>query len=117
MIAAGEKDTLGLPQFQKVRTDLHFMFEALDSFAPEYEDRKNPFAGLDFTEQAPRVKVTIESPYFAAIYHACTRFVEEDLCVQWVTQMFLTSLLSGLREGETMALCRDQLDFDNGAPF
>ena len=114
-IAEGNAGTLGLPQFQKVRTDLHFMFEALDSFSPEHEDRKNPFAGLDYSEQVPRVKVTIESPYFAAIIHACTRFVEEELCVQWVTQMFLTSLLCGLREGETMALCRDQLDFEHGA--
>lgn len=114
-IVSGQAGTLGLPQFQKVRTDLHFMFEALDSFSSNYEDRKNPFAGLDFSEQVPRVKVTIESQYFAAICHACTRFVEEELCTQWITQMFLTSLLAGLREGETMALCRDQLDFENGA--
>lgn len=114
-IASGGAGTLGLPQFQKVRTDLHFMFEALGSFSPEYDDRKNPFAGLDFSEQVPRVKVTIESQFFAAICRACSRFVEEDLCTEWITQMFLTSLLAGLREGETMALCRDQLDFKNGA--
>jgi integrase len=113
-IEQGEADTLGLPQFQKVRTDLHFIFNAMRSFSPDYENRANPFAELDFTEQTPRVKVTIESIHFAAISRACSRFVEEGLCTEWITQMFLTSLLSGLREGETMALCRDQLDLKNG---
>ena len=114
-ICGGTAGTLGMPQFEKVRTDLHFIFKAMKSFSPDYENRANPFAELDFGEQTPRFKVTIESTYFAAISRICERLVEEDLVTPWITQMFLTSLLSGLREGETMALCRDQLDFENGA--
>lgn len=114
-IERGEAGSLGLAQFEKVRTDLHAMFECADSFSPEYEDRKNPFAGLDFSAQPPRVKVTIESSHFAAIEHACEILIGEGLCVEWVAEMFLTSLLSGLREGEVIALCRDQIDFENGA--
>lgn len=105
----------GLAQLEKVRTDLHAMFECLDSFSPDYEDRKNPFSGLDFTERPPRLKSTIESQHFAAVSHACGRFVEVGLCTDWIAQMFMTSLLCGIREGEAMALCRDQVDFKNGA--
>jgi len=114
-ISQGRAGSLGLAQFEKVRTDLHALFESIGSFSPIYEDRKNPFANLDFTASPPRAKVTIESQYFAAITHACSRLVEEGLCTEWVTVMFQTSLLAGLREGESLVLCRDQLDFDNGA--
>lgn len=115
MSDSGSPQAFGLGQLEKVRTDLHALFECLDSFSPEYEDRKNPFAGLDFRVRPPRVKSTIESQHFAAVCHACGRFIELGLAAEWVTQMFMVSLLSGLREGEVAALCRDQLDFKNGA--
>ena len=114
-IETGEAGTLGLAQFEKVRTDLHAMFECLDSFSADYEERKNPFSGLEFSQRPPRAKVTIESTHFAAIVNVCEIFVEHGLCVDWIVEVFLTSMLSGLREGEVLALCRDQLDFDNGA--
>src|ERR1019366_999462 len=66
-IQAKTTGTLGRPQFEKVRSDLHFMFRAMRSFSPDYENRANPFSDLDFSEQSPRVKVTIESAHFAAI--------------------------------------------------
>lgn len=114
-ILSGESGSLGIGQFEKVRTDLHWMFEALPSFSSDYEDRRNPFADLDFLPRMPRVKVTIESQHFAAIEYACRRYVKDGLCTQWIAEVFLTSLWSGLREGEVLALCRDQLDFKNGA--
>lgn len=114
-IERGEAGTLGLGQFEKVRTDLHSLFESLGSFAPEYEDRKNPFSGLDFSPRPPRHKVTLESQYFPAIHLACHCLAAEGLCTEWIAQMFLTALLAGLREGEVLGLCRDQLDFKNGA--
>lgn len=114
-IERGEAGTLGVAQFEKVRTDLHALFECLPSFSPEFEDRRNPFAGLDANARPPRAKITIESQHFGAIWRACHRFAEEGLCTRFVADMFLTSLLSGLRLGETMALCRDQLDFEHGA--
>jgi integrase len=114
-ILASEAGTLGLSQFEKVRTDLHFLFECLPSFSSDYEDRKNPFADLDFISPPPRVKVTIESQFFGAIAHACNELTAEGLCTEWIVEIFQTSLLSGLREGEVMALCADQLDFKNGA--
>lgn len=114
-ILNGESGNLGIGQFEKVRTDLHWMFEALPSFSSDYEDRRNPFAGLDFLPRLPRNKVTIECQHFAAVEYACRRFAEEGVCTQWISEVFLTSLLSGLREGEVLALCRDQLDFSNGA--
>jgi len=114
-IEAGSAGTLGLAQFEKVRKDLHALFENVGSFSPVYEDRKNPFSDLDFTAQPPRAKVTIESQHFSAIVNACQKLSAEGLCTDWIAKMFLTSLLSGLREGEVMVLCRDQIDFKNGA--
>jgi integrase len=114
-IEEGRSDGLGLSQFEKVRTDLHALFGCLAAFSPDYEDRKNPFAGLDFTAPQPRVKITIESQHFGALTWACRRLAEEELATEWIVEMFLTGLLAGLREGEIMALCRDQLDFTNGA--
>jgi integrase len=114
-ILNGESGTLGIGQFEKVRTDLHWMFEALPSFSSDYEDRRNPFAGLDFLPRQPRPMVTIESQHFAAIESACLRYAQEGLCTSWIAEVFLTSLWSGLREGEVLALCRDQLDFEHGA--
>ena len=114
-IEQGRAGTLGLAQFEKVRTDLHAMFECISSFSPSYEDRKNPFAGLDFSARAPRLKVTIESQHFAAVARACRELAKEGLCTNWISQIFLTSLFSGLREGEVLALCRDQIDLRNGA--
>jgi|GEM_PF-2393717 len=115
LIEEGLAGTLGLAQLEKVRTDLHALFESLPSFSAEYEDRRNPFADLDFVARPPRAKVTIESQHFAAIHHACYRLVEEELCSRWIVEVFLTSLLSGLREGEALVLCRDQIDFEAGA--
>ncbi|MBX3110128.1 MAG: tyrosine-type recombinase/integrase [Fimbriimonadaceae bacterium] len=114
-IESGQAGTLGLAQLEGIRTDLHALFESLDSFSPDYEDRKNPFAGLEFTPRPPRAKVTIESSAFAAVHNACSTFASEGLCTPWIAEMFLTSLLAGLRQGETLALCADQLDFENGA--
>lgn len=105
---------LGLAQFEKVRTDLHAMFECLSIFSPEYEDRRNPFSDLDFLAQPPRAKITIQSQHFAAIMHACERMSAEGLCTPWVAEMFMVSLLSGLRLGEVMALCKDQVDLKAG---
>lgn len=116
-IASGEAGTLGIGQLEKVRTDLHSLFESLPSFSPDYEDRRNPFADLDFIARPPRAKVTIESQHFAAIHHACRRFADDGLCLPWVVEIFLTSLFSGLRQGEVLALCSDQLDFVNNAIF
>jgi integrase len=114
-IANGELGTFGLPHFQKVRSDLHTLFESMATFSSTYEDRNNPFAGLDFTPPPPRAKVTMESQFFGGLAAACRHFVAEELCTGWIAEMFLTSLFAGLREGEVMALCRDQLDFKNGA--
>lgn len=116
-IANGEAGTLGIPQFEKVRNDLHSMFECVGDFSHDYEDRKNPFAGLDFTPRTPRVQVTIESQHFSAILYACEFFIEEELCTRWIAEQFLTGLFSGMREGEIFALCVDQVDFDRGAIF
>jgi integrase len=114
-IENGQTGDFGLGQLEKVRIDLHTLFEALDSFSSDYEDRKNPFGGLDYSTRPPRQKVTIESQHFPAIHYVCQRLVEEGLVTDWISTMFMTSLLSGLRQGETVALCRDQLDFKNGA--
>ena len=112
---SGSPQAFGLAQLEKVRTDLHALFESAGSFEPEYQDRKNPFADLDFLARPPRIKATLESQHYGALVHACFQLVECELCVPWIVQMFLTSLLSGLREGEVMGLCRDQLDFKHGA--
>lgn len=114
-IENGEAGTLGIGQLEKVRTDLHALFESLPAFSPDYEDRRNPFADLVFIPRPPRAKVTIESHHFAAIEYACERLKSAGLCTRWVTDCMLTSLFSGLRQGETMALCRDQIDFKNKA--
>lgn len=114
-IEEGEAGTLGIAQLEKVRTDLHALFECLPSFSPDYEDRRNPFADLDSIARPPRAKVTIESQHFAAIELACEELAKEGLCTLWIAEVFLTSLFSGLREGEVLALCRDQLDFKNRA--
>jgi integrase len=114
-IERGESGDFGVGQLEKVRIDLHTLFESLDSFSCDYEDRKNPFDGLDYTPRLPRRKVTLESQHFPAIHYVCRRLVEEELAAEWIATMFLTSLLSGMREGEVVALCRDQLDFKNGA--
>lgn len=111
-IEEGTAGTLGLAQLEKVRTDLHALFESLGSFAPEYEDRRNPFSELDFVARPPRQKITIESQHFPALYRACFWLAEAELCSQWIVEVFLTALLSGLREGEVLALCRDQVDLD-----
>lgn len=114
-IDSGDLGTLGIAQLEKIRSDLHSLFDALPSFSSDYEDRRNPFAELDFVARAPRAKVTIESQHFAAIDYACRCFADEGLCTRWIVEVFLTSLFSGLRQGEVLALCRDQLDFENGA--
>ncbi|MBS1701787.1 MAG: hypothetical protein JST12_09000 [Armatimonadetes bacterium] len=114
-IFEGDAGTLGLAQLEKVRTDLFAMFEFLPKFSPDYQDRRNPFANLEFVERAPRAKVTLESSTFSAIVNVCDLYAEYGLCTRWISEMFLTSLLSGIREGEVMALCEDQLDFENGA--
>jgi len=111
-IADGSAGTLGLAQLEKIRTDLHALFESLSSFSSEYEDRRNPFAELDFIAPPPRTKVTIESQHFAPLHYACFRLVEEQLCSRWIVEVFLTALLSGLRQGEVLALCSDQIDLD-----
>lgn len=114
-IADGSAGTLGLAQLVKIRTDLHALFESLPSFSSEYEDRRNPFAELDFISPPPRSKVTIESQYFAPLHYACFRLVDEQLCSRWIVEVFLTALLSGLREGEVLALCTDQIDLRSKA--
>jgi len=114
-IENNEAGTLGFAQLESIRTDLHSLFESVGSFSSDYEDRKNPFAGLEFQPRIPRAKVTIESEHFAAVYNACQYFVSDGICTDWIAEMFLTSLLSGLREGEVIALCVDQIDFKNGA--
>lgn len=112
-IAAGSG--VGLTQLEETKFDLHGMFEDAGSFDEIYEDKKNPFAGLEGKKPPERVQVTIESGFFAPLLHACQSFVANDLATEWIATSFLISLLSGLREGEVMALCRDQLDFENGA--
>lgn len=111
-IQEGSTGALGLAQLEKIRTDLHALFESLGSFDPDFEDRRNPFSDLDFVARPPRQKITIESQHFAALYYACERLAQEGLCSRWVTDIFLTALLSGLREGEVLALCRDQVDLE-----
>jgi integrase len=113
-IAAGKAGKLGLPQFNECRLDMHGMFEALDSFDERFADKKNPFAGLAFKARETRAHICIESGHFAAVEYACRSLVEAGLATDWVTAQFLTSLFGGLRLGEVMALCRDQLDFANG---
>ena len=102
-------------QWEKVRTDLHALFESQGVVAPELEDRKNPFADLEFTPLPLRKKTTIESQHFPALIRALTNLPELKLCTDWIAEMFSTGLLSGLRPGEIMALCEDQLDFKNGS--
>lgn len=114
-IRAGGAGSLGLPQFNECRMDLHGIFEAAGSFDERLEDRKNPFAGLDFTPRQPRPRICIESQSFATVDLACRRLVETEFVTDWVVGMFLTSLLGGLRLGEVVALCREQIDFDKGA--
>lgn len=111
----GDEDAPPLSQLIKVRTDLIALFEGLGTFASNYEDRRNPFADLDFTPLPPRMKVTVESQHFPAIHFACRYLAEHGFVSEWIVEMFLASLLSGLRQGEVMALCADQIDFGNGA--
>ena len=114
-IAAGKAGTLGQPQFSECRMDLHGMFDALGIFDERFEERKNPFADLECLAREQRHRVCIESQQFAAIELACSLLVAERLCTDWVVGMFLTALLSGLRLGEVLALCREQIDFSSGA--
>jgi len=116
-IASGRAGTLGYPQFTQCRIDLHGMFNAIGIFDERFEDRQNPFRaeGLKFTACEQRSRVCIESQHFAVIERACNRLVEESLATDWIVAMFLTSLFGGLRLGEVMALCRDQIDFKSGA--
>lgn len=116
-IESGRAGTLGFSQFAQCRIDLHGMFDALGLFDERFEDRQNPFRaqGLKFTTCEQRTRICIESQHFSAIERAGNRLVEEGLATDWIVAMFLTSLLSGLRLGEVMALCRDQIDFKGGA--
>lgn len=113
-IAAQRAGRLGLPQFNECRMDMHGLFEALDSFDDRFADKKNPFAGLVFQTPEARAHICIESGHFLTVEYACRRIVAEEMATDWVTAQFLISLLGGLRFGEVMALCRDQIDFDNG---
>lgn len=113
-IAAGTAGKLGLPQFNECRMDMHGIFEALDSFDERFAEKKNPFAGLCFQSPDARAHICIESGQFPEVVHACRRLVEVGHAVDWITAQFLASLLGGLRLGEVMALCRDQIDFKNG---
>lgn len=113
-IAGGKAGKLGLPQFNEARMDMHGLFEALDSFDERYAEKKNPFAGLVFQTAGARARICIESGHFAAVECGCRRLVECGLATDWVTAQFLISLFGGLRLGEVIALCRDQIDFANG---
>jgi len=113
-IAAGRAGKLGLPQFSQCRMDMHGLFEALDSFDERLGDKRNPFASLTFQSPEARARVSIESQHFPGVDYACRRLVEEGLITDWVAAQFLTSLFGGLRLGEVMALCVDQIDFEHG---
>lgn len=112
----GSGGSSGLAQLAQCRIDLHGMFEALGLFDPRFEDRLNPFRakGLSFARLEQRQRVCLESHHFAAIVRASQRLAEEGLVTPWIGPVFLTSLLSGLRAGEVLALCRDQIDFRTG---
>ena len=116
-IQAGRAGSLGLAQFSQCRLDLHSFFEVIGLFDERFEDRRNPFRaqGLAYTACDQRPRVCLESQHFPAIELACRRLVEEGLVTDWVVAMFMVSVLSGLRLGETLALCRDQIDFKTGA--
>ncbi len=116
-ISSGRSGGLGLAQFSQCRLDLHSFFEVIGLFDERFEDRRNPFRaqGLAYTACEQRPRVCLESQHFPVIELACRRMVEEGLVTDWAAAMFLVSLLSGLRLGETMALCRDQIDFKSGA--
>ncbi len=107
----GHKHTLGLPGFQEVRTDLSQMFAMAADFDEAYGERRNPFANLSFEEVTKRAKVTLESHHFNPLLDVCFRLVEVQLATPWIVEMFATSLLGGLREGEVMALMANRIDW------
>lgn len=113
-ILAGEAGTLGIPQLLEVRTDLNQLFELAADVDEGYGERRNPFQGLSFVDAEPRSMITMESPQFSPILNACYSLVDENLAVPWIVEMFATSLLSGLREGEVVALMANRIDFKKG---
>ncbi len=108
--------SMGHPQLAQCRFDMHGLFEVVGLFDERYEDRRNPFRakGLACVPCEQRDRVCIESQYFSALECACRRLAEENLVTDWIVAMFLTSLFSGLRLGEVLVLCREQIDFKNG---
>lgn len=111
-IANGQAGSLGIPQLNEVRTDLSQLFEVAPDFDDAYEERRNPFQGLSFEVAPQRAKVTLESASFDPILNATFTLVKANLAVDWVAQMFATSLLAGLREGEVMALMANRIDWN-----
>lgn len=95
-------DGKGLSQLGECRTDLIGYFRT--AIKNEFYEWANPFEDLDFTAPLPRKHVTIESQQFADVLYALGLLVSKGLVLQWVADVFTLSLLTGMREGESMAL-------------
>jgi integrase len=69
---------------------------------------------LSFLASPKRARVTIESQHYGVVLNAGFALVERDLATKWIVEMFATSLLGGLREGEVLGLLTTRLDFKKG---
>jgi integrase len=104
------KTSFGLSTVEECRIDMHSLFEDLRHFSDTFSEKRNPFVGLEHDRAPARSKVTIESSGFGPLVWTVQELAANGLATRWICEMFCVSLLTGLRRGECLALCRDQID-------
>jgi len=103
----------GLSQLAECRFDLNGYFNA--AIKMDFYEWANPFSNLDFTPPTPRSRTTVESQDFSNILRTMDLLVGHGLALQWIADMFQIALLSGMRQGEILALMGKKIDLDRKA--
>jgi integrase len=103
----------GLAQLNQSRIDMLGYFRV--GIRMEFFEFSNPFEQLSFTPAPSRSRVTIESKRYADLFLTLSWLTERGLVLDWVSDMFQIGLLTGMREGEILALRGSCIDLDRKA--